>query len=80
MNTEMALKDFLQRIEHYQEKYMALDEKRESDLSFMKIYNTGVCALYFLNLASTAHVLLWVDFVMRGRLYVHVDWSHDILA
>jgi len=45
MNTEMALKDFLQRIEHYQEKYMALDEKRESDLSFMKIYNTGVCTL-----------------------------------
>ncbi|KAJ9593278.1 hypothetical protein L9F63_015153, partial [Diploptera punctata] len=41
MNTEMALKDFLQRIEHYQEKYMALDEKSESDLSFMKIYNTG---------------------------------------
>ena len=61
MNTEMALKDFLQRIEHYQEKYMALDEKRESDLSFMKIYNTGVCALYFLRLVSTAHVLLWVD-------------------
>jgi len=45
MNTEMALKDFLQRIEHYQEKYMALDEKRESDLSFMKIYNTGVWTL-----------------------------------
>jgi len=45
MNTEMALNDFLQRIEHYQEKYMALDEKRESDLSFMKIYNTGVCTL-----------------------------------
>ncbi|PSN37760.1 6-phosphofructo-2-kinase/fructose-2 [Blattella germanica] len=41
MNTEMALKDFLQRIEHYQERYMALDENKESDLSFMKIYNTG---------------------------------------
>lgn len=29
------------RIEHYQEKYQALDEQYESDLSFMKIYNTG---------------------------------------
>jgi hypothetical protein len=45
MNTEMALRDFLQRIEHYQEKYMALDEKQESDLSFMKIYNTGMSNL-----------------------------------
>jgi 6-phosphofructo-2-kinase/fructose-2,6-biphosphatase 2 len=44
MNTEMALRDFLKRIEHYQEKYMALDEKKESDLSFMKIYNTGKCS------------------------------------
>lgn len=41
MNTEAALQDFLQRIEHYQEKYEALDEALESDLSFMKIYNTG---------------------------------------
>lgn len=47
MNTEMALRDFLQRIEHYQEKYMALDEKQESDLSFMKIYNTGMSSLLY---------------------------------
>jgi 6-phosphofructo-2-kinase/fructose-2,6-biphosphatase 2 len=47
MNTEMALRDFLQRIEHYQEKYMPLDEKQESDLSFMKIYNTGMCSLLY---------------------------------
>lgn len=41
MNTEVALKDFLQRIEHYQEKYQLLEEDRESHLSFMKIFNTG---------------------------------------
>ncbi|XP_039297021.1 6-phosphofructo-2-kinase/fructose-2,6-bisphosphatase-like isoform X2 [Nilaparvata lugens] len=41
MNTETALNDFLQRIEHYQERYEPLDEKAESNLSFMKIYNTG---------------------------------------
>ncbi|XP_075236971.1 6-phosphofructo-2-kinase/fructose-2,6-biphosphatase isoform X4 [Lycorma delicatula] len=41
MNTEAALKDFLQRIEHYEERYEPLDETQESDLSFMKIYNTG---------------------------------------
>ncbi|XP_049810766.1 6-phosphofructo-2-kinase/fructose-2,6-bisphosphatase isoform X3 [Schistocerca nitens] len=41
MNKEMALKDFLKRIEHYQERYQPLDEKYESNLSFMKIYNTG---------------------------------------
>ncbi|KAG8224584.1 hypothetical protein J437_LFUL010045 [Ladona fulva] len=41
MNMEAALKDFLLRIEHYKEKYEPLDEQQESDLSFMKIYNTG---------------------------------------
>lgn len=41
MNKEEVLADFMLRIEHYQEKYQPLDENRESDLSFMKIYNTG---------------------------------------
>ncbi|XP_055703557.1 6-phosphofructo-2-kinase/fructose-2,6-bisphosphatase 1-like isoform X1 [Phlebotomus papatasi] len=41
MNTEAALKDFLLRIEHYQEKYQPLDEVEENVLSYMKIFNTG---------------------------------------
>lgn len=41
MNKDIALKDFLQRIEHYQERYQPLDEIIENELSFMKIYNTG---------------------------------------
>lgn len=41
MNKEEVLADFTLRIEHYQEKYQPLDENQESDLSFMKIYNTG---------------------------------------
>lgn len=41
MNNETALDDFLQRIDHYKERYQPLDEKNESHLSFMKIYNTG---------------------------------------
>lgn len=41
MPNELALKDFLKRIEHYQDKYEPLDETKESSLSFMKIYNTG---------------------------------------
>lgn len=41
MNKEEVLADFMLRIEHYQERYRPLDENHESDLSFMKIYNTG---------------------------------------
>jgi 6-phosphofructo-2-kinase/fructose-2,6-biphosphatase 2 len=41
VNKEEALKDFLLRIKHYQDKYEPLDEFRERNLSFMKIYNTG---------------------------------------
>lgn len=41
MNTDAVLRDFLLRIEHYQEKYELLDEIKEKDLSYMKIYNTG---------------------------------------
>lgn len=41
MNTDAVLRDFLLRIEHYQEKYQPLDEISEKDLSYMKIYNTG---------------------------------------
>jgi 6-phosphofructo-2-kinase/fructose-2,6-biphosphatase 2 len=41
MNIEAVLKDFLLRIEHYQEKYEMLDEDTEKEISFMKIFNTG---------------------------------------
>lgn len=41
MNTDNVMRDFLLRIEHYQEKYQVLDEVTEKDLSYMKIYNTG---------------------------------------
>ncbi|XP_055311719.1 6-phosphofructo-2-kinase/fructose-2,6-bisphosphatase isoform X2 [Sitodiplosis mosellana] len=41
MNTDAVLRDFLLRIEHYQEKYQLLDEIIEKELSYMKIYNTG---------------------------------------
>ena len=41
MNKEEVLADFMLRIEHYQEKYQPLDENKENNLSFMKIYNTG---------------------------------------
>ncbi|XP_026279328.1 6-phosphofructo-2-kinase/fructose-2,6-bisphosphatase isoform X3 [Frankliniella occidentalis] len=41
MDMDSVLKDFLMRIEHYQERYEPLDETLESNLSFMKIYNTG---------------------------------------
>lgn len=41
MDIESALSDFLLRIEHYQEKYELLDEEKEKQLSYMKIYNTG---------------------------------------
>lgn len=41
MNTDNVLRDFLLRIEHYQEKYQVLDEVTEKDLSYMTIYNTG---------------------------------------
>ncbi|XP_059052077.1 6-phosphofructo-2-kinase/fructose-2,6-bisphosphatase isoform X3 [Achroia grisella] len=39
-NTDV-LNDFLLRIEHYKEKYEPLDERLESEYSFMKIYDTG---------------------------------------
>ncbi|XP_028128952.1 6-phosphofructo-2-kinase/fructose-2,6-bisphosphatase isoform X2 [Diabrotica virgifera virgifera] len=41
INKDAVLTDFLQRIQHYQEKYDPLDEVAEKDISFMKIYNTG---------------------------------------
>lgn len=41
MGADVALRDFLQRIEHYQERYEPLDEETESGLSYMKIFNTG---------------------------------------
>lgn len=47
MNKEEVLADFIKRIEHYQEKYQPLDESKESELSFMKIYNTGEKVLVY---------------------------------
>ncbi|XP_023177742.1 6-phosphofructo-2-kinase/fructose-2,6-bisphosphatase 1 isoform X1 [Drosophila hydei] len=41
MNTDLVVRDFLQRIEHYEERYQPIDEVAESHLSFMKVYNAG---------------------------------------
>ncbi|XP_018014171.1 6-phosphofructo-2-kinase/fructose-2,6-bisphosphatase isoform X2 [Hyalella azteca] len=41
ISAEVALKDFLLRIDHYKREYQPLDEEKEDHLSFMKIYNTG---------------------------------------
>uniref|UniRef100_A0A2P2HVZ1 6-phosphofructo-2-kinase/fructose-2,6-bisphosphatase-like n=2 Tax=Hirondellea gigas TaxID=1518452 RepID=A0A2P2HVZ1_9CRUS len=41
VSADDALKDFLQRIDHYKLQYQPLDEEKEDHLSFMKIYNTG---------------------------------------
>ncbi|KRT86727.1 hypothetical protein AMK59_2739, partial [Oryctes borbonicus] len=41
MNKDDALMDFLKRIEHYQDRYQPLDEEKEKEVAFMKIYNTG---------------------------------------
>jgi len=46
MDMDSVLKDFLMRIEHYEERYEPLEEDKEADLSFMKIYNTGRVRLF----------------------------------
>ncbi|KAF8793376.1 Fructose-2 like protein [Argiope bruennichi] len=38
---DAALKDFMQRIDHYQKAYQTLDEELEKPYSFMKIFNAG---------------------------------------
>ncbi|CAH1970732.1 unnamed protein product [Acanthoscelides obtectus] len=41
IDKDSVLTDFLQRIQHYQERYEPLNEENEKEVSFMKIYNTG---------------------------------------
>jgi len=41
MDKDMALRDFILRIEHYKKSYQTLDEERESEYSFIKIFNAG---------------------------------------
>lgn len=41
MDKDKALRDFLMRIEHYKQAYQVLDEEKEKNYSFMKIFNTG---------------------------------------
>ncbi|CAH1784417.1 unnamed protein product [Owenia fusiformis] len=41
MNKDEAITDFLQRIDHYQENYVPLDEKCDKNYSFIKIFNQG---------------------------------------
>ena len=36
-----AVNDFKKRIAHYEDQYQTLDEVKEPDLSFMKIFNCG---------------------------------------
>jgi len=41
MDKEEALRDFLKRIDHYNEVYIPMGEEFESHLSFMKVVNAG---------------------------------------
>ncbi|XP_046334691.1 6-phosphofructo-2-kinase/fructose-2,6-bisphosphatase 3-like isoform X3 [Haliotis rufescens] len=41
MDTNEAVKDFMQRIEHYSETYEPLDWSHDRDLSFIQIFNQG---------------------------------------
>lgn len=41
MDKEDAQSDFMQRIDHYQEMYVPMDEKNESHLSYIKLINAG---------------------------------------
>ena len=41
MNKDEALKDFIERIEHYKVTYQSLDEESEKHMSFMRIFNAG---------------------------------------
>ena len=38
---EQVLKDFLERINHYEKLYETIDEDLESNLSYLKIFDTG---------------------------------------
>ncbi|XP_055857355.1 6-phosphofructo-2-kinase/fructose-2,6-bisphosphatase 1 [Episyrphus balteatus] len=49
MNTDLVVRDFLQRIEHYEERYQPLNENQEPHLSFMKIFNTGKTVVVYNN-------------------------------
>ncbi|XP_041459508.1 6-phosphofructo-2-kinase/fructose-2,6-bisphosphatase-like isoform X3 [Lytechinus variegatus] len=41
INKEKAIKDFLQRIEHYKETYQSLSDDHDRNLSYIKIINVG---------------------------------------
>lgn len=90
MNTEAALKDFLLRIEHYQEKYQPLDEVEENVLSYMKIFNTGErivvnrheghiqsrIVYYLMNIHITPRTIYFTR-VRKGQIY-NVESSNFI--
>lgn len=41
MDKDNALTDFIQRIDHYKQSYQSLDEEKENEFSFIKIFNAG---------------------------------------
>ncbi|GBP95246.1 hypothetical protein EVAR_66589_1 [Eumeta japonica] len=74
MNTELVVCDFLQRIEHYEERYQPIDEVKEEHLSFMKIYNAGKKTIYLTRHGESEHNLKGLiggdsNLSERGRLY-----------
>ncbi|XP_064633197.1 6-phosphofructo-2-kinase/fructose-2,6-bisphosphatase-like isoform X4 [Lineus longissimus] len=41
VNKDSAVQDFMKRIKHYEESYEPIDEKKDKNLTFIKIYNQG---------------------------------------
>lgn len=84
MNMDVALKDFLLRIEHYQDRYEPLDDRKEDPLSFIKIVNTGEKVVvhkheghiqsrivyYLMNIHITPRTIYFTRVIDWGRYYI----------
>lgn len=41
MDKEVAMQDFLKRIEHYEARYEPIDDEKDKDIPYIKIINQG---------------------------------------
>ena len=87
MSKDTAVEDFKMRIHHYEMSYEPLDEERDKDLSFIRIYNQGEKFLVnkvqgrtsFMGMDND-RLVVWLEYAYSYQISTYLTSNHECLT
>ncbi len=87
VSKDTAVEDFKMRIHHYEMSYEPLDEERDKDLSFIRIYNQGEKFLVnkvqgrtsFMGMDND-RLVVWLEYAYSYQISTYLTSNHECLT